>query len=247
MLRQLIRSQIYLSRRFDSLLPARFTTDGNQEFFRIVPSVLKPGCTVWDIGGGKHPLVDPGLKRERQLRVVGLDISAQELDAAPDGAYDETVVADISQFRGHSDADLVVCQALLEHVRDTGRAFAGISSILKPGGTAILFTPSRNAAYARLNLLLPQALKRWLLFAIFREARGQQGFPAYYDRCTPRQFRELAAAAGLRVQEQRLYYQSGYFTCAFPIHFLWRLWMLVFAGLAPQSAAETFTLALVKN
>ncbi len=247
MLQQIIRSQIWLSTRFDSLLPARFTTDGNQEFFRIVPTALQPGCTVWDIGGGKHPLVDPSVKRERQLRVVGLDISAQELDAAPAGAYDETVVADISQFRGRGDADVVVCQALLEHVRDTARAFAGISSILKPGGSAILFTPSRNAAYARLNLLLPQALKRRLLFAIFREARGQQGFPAYYDRCTPQQFRELAAAAGLQVKEQRLYYQSGYFTFAFPLHFLWRLWMLLFAGLAPQSAAETFTLALVKN
>ncbi len=247
MLRGVIRSQMYLSRRLDLLLPARFTIDGNTDFFRILEPMLTPGSVVWDIGGGKHPVVQPSIKKEKKLLVVGLDISAEELDAAPPGAYDEAVVADIGNYRGRGDADLVVCQALLEHVQNTAAAFAGISSILKTGGIAILFTPCRNAAYARLNLVLPQRLKQQLLFAIYQEARGQQGFLAHYDRCTPSHFRRLAADSGLQVNDQHLYYHSNYFNYAFPIHLLWRLWVLLFAALAPDSAAETFIMTLVKQ
>jgi SAM-dependent methyltransferase len=246
MLRSIIRSQVYLSRRFDALLPSRFTVDGNREFFTIAPEMLKPGMTVWDIGGGKQPLISRALKEKLGLRIVGFDISGDELAAAPAGVYDRTVVADLCNFRGAGDADLVICQAVLEHVPDAASAFQGISSILKPGAIAILFTPSRNAAFARLNLLLPQKLKERLLFAFYPEAAGHQGFPAYYDRCTPRQFRRIAQAAGLRIAEQRLYYQSAYFTFAFPVHLLWRLWVLLFAAVAPESAVETFTLTLVK-
>lgn len=209
--------------------------------------MIKQGATVWDLGGGKHPLIDPAVKSDNKLRVVGLDISAEELRAAPAGAYDETVVADISSFRGRGDGDLVFCQALLEHVRDTAAAFKGISSILKPGGKAVIFTPSRNAVFARLNLVIPQRQKERMLFAIYPDARGQQGFPAHYDRCTPRQFRRMAEAAGLRVTDEHLYYQSNYFNFAFPIHFVWRLWVLLFALVAPASAAETFTMTFTKN
>ena len=247
MLQSLIRSQTYLSRRFDMCLPARFTIDGNQDYLRMTPSRINAGTTIWDLGGGKHPLIDPAVKGDKRLRVVGLDISAEELTVAPAGAYDEIVVADISKFRGRGDADLVFCQALLEHVRDTAAAFEGISSILKPGGTAIVFTPSRNAAFARLNLLMHQRLKERLLFAIYPDARGQQGFPAYYDRCTPREFRRMAEAAGLRVTDVHLYYQSNYFNFAFPIHLVWRFWVLLFALVAPDSAAETFTMTFKKN
>jgi len=235
-----------LSHRFDPLLPERLTIDGNQEFFRVAPLMLKPGMTVWDVGGGKQPLISQAVKEKLGLRIVGFDISGDELAAAPAGIYDQTVVADLCNFRGVGDADLVICQAILEHVPDAASAFAGIASILKSQGKAVLFTPSRNAAFARLNLLLPQKLKTRLLFTFYPEAAGHQGFPAYYDRCTPREFHRLAEAAGLRITEQRLYYQSAYFTFAFPVHLLWRLWVLLFASVAPESAVESFTLTLVK-
>jgi 2-polyprenyl-6-hydroxyphenyl methylase/3-demethylubiquinone-9 3-methyltransferase len=247
MFRSLVRSQIFLSQRFDALLPDRFRIDGNRDFFRLAKAVAKPGMTVWDVGGGKQPFFSPQEKKDLQLNVVGLDINRQELAAAPLAAYDRTVVADICKFTGYADADLVICQALLEHVPDTAAAFAAISSILKSGGKAIIFTPSRNAVFAMLNLLLPEALKRQMLFAFYPEARHQQGFPAYYDRCTVLQFHHLAEAANLQIAEQWLYYQSAYLNFAFPLHLLWRIWLLFFAAVAPRHAAETFTLLLVKQ
>ena len=242
------RSQQSLSRMFDRLLPADFQVDGNRDFVENwIEPYLKSGATVYDIGGGKNPIVPVEEKRRLGLRVVGLDIDDHELAASPPGAYDAKVCADITQFHGKGDADVVICQALLEHVRDSEAALRSIASILKPGGVALLFLPSRNAAFARLNLILPDALKRKILYTVFPSTERDQGFPAYYDRCTPAEFRRMAVDAGLSVQICKSYYRSSYFTFFFPLHFVWRMWLLAFRFCAREQAAETFSLALRKT
>ncbi len=247
LLRSFIDWQRRLSRRFDELLPASLTTDGNRDFLdRFSLAFLAPGLRVYDVGGGKHPWLDAASKADRSIVVVGLDIDARELAQAPAGGYDETLCADITRYEGRGDADLVVCQSLLEHLPDNDRAFHALSSMLKPGGRALIFVPSRNALFARLNLLLPQALKRRLLFAIYPESRAGQGFASFYHRCTPRDFEALAARHGLLVRETRLYFQSAYFTFFAPLHVAWRLWSLAFRALRGAQAAETFCMALEK-
>jgi 2-polyprenyl-6-hydroxyphenyl methylase/3-demethylubiquinone-9 3-methyltransferase len=241
------RSQQALSRGFDRLLPADFQVDGNSDFVRNwIEPYLRPGSLIYDIGGGKNPVIRPETKRRLGLRVAGLDIDCAELTAAPTDAYDHRICADITQFRGGGDADLVICQALLEHVRDSRAALRAIASVLKPGGTALIFLPSRNAVFARLNLLLPESLKRTILYTVFPFTRRDQGFPAYYDHCTPADFRRIAAECGLAVDCCRPYYRSAYFAFFFPLHFLWRLWLLVYRLFAREQAAETFSLALRK-
>ena len=240
-------SQQNLSKSFDRLLPADYGVDGNRDFIdNWITPYLKRGDLVYDIGGGKNPIVSAGTRELFHLRVIGLDIDERELASAPPGAYDESVAADITQYHGKADADLVICQALLEHVKDSQAAIRAIASILKPGGAALIFLPSRNAVFARINLILPENLKRWILYTVFPSTKRDQGFPAYYDRCTPRDFRRLAAESGLRVEICTAYFRSGYFTFFFPLHFIWRLWILVFRFLAREQAAETFSLALRK-
>jgi SAM-dependent methyltransferase len=242
-----IRSQQNLSKSFDRLLPADYRVDGNRDFVdNWITPYLKLGAVVYDIGGGKNPIVGPAAKELFQLRVIGLDIDGRELSSAPAGAYDETVATDIARYRGNADADLVICQALLEHVENSQASIRAIASILKPGGAALIFLPSRNAVFARINLILPQALKRWILYTIFPSTKRDQGFPAHYDRCTPRDFRRLAAESGLHVEICTAYFRSAYFTFFFPLHFLWRLWIVLFRFLAREQAAETFSLALRK-
>jgi len=241
------QSQQKLSRLFDRLLPLDCQVDGNRDFTDnwIAPH-LKTGDVIYDIGGGKNPIVTIEDKQRLGLRVAGLDIDSGELAASPSGAYDETICADITEFRGDSNADLVICQALLEHVKDSEAALRAIASILKPGGTALIFLPSRNAVFARINLLLPHALKRKILYTVFPFTERNQGFPAYYDRCTPGDFRRLASSSGLAVDLCKPYFRSSYFTFFFPLHFAWRMWLLTFRFLAGEQAAETFSLILRK-
>lgn len=248
MLRKLIDSQIRLSYKFEGLFSRKFTMDGNQEYLRsLVPKYMQPNLKIYDIGGGKQPYLSPEKKKELNAYVIGIDIDGDELSKAPAGAYDETIVADISKYKGDESGDLIVCQAVLEHVQHVEPAFQALASILKPGGMAVIFVPSGNAVYAKLNLLLPQNLKKKILHTIFPSSKKDQGFPAYYDKCTPRDFKKMAAENNLSIAEEHYYYRSTYFTFFFPLHVLWRLWMQLFYLVCKTQAAETFTMVLKKE
>lgn len=247
-MRTFINGQMRLCRSFDRLLPAHYSVDGNQQFINaFIPKYLKKNMTVYDVGGGKTPYLSNGKKKELSLTVVGIDIDADELRRAPKGLYDETICADITQFNGRGDADLVICQALLEHVKDADKAFAALAGIVRPGGRVLVFAPSRHALYARLNRLLPETLKKRLLYAVYPGSRRGQGFPSYYDKCSPEEFSALARKHGLRVEEAEQYYMSDYFSFFFPAYALWRIWVLLFRFFAGKQAAETFSLSLIKD
>jgi 2-polyprenyl-3-methyl-5-hydroxy-6-metoxy-1,4-benzoquinol methylase len=252
-LRKAIRFLVRLSEAFDrAFLPAEFAVDGNKDFIRgLYRSYLFPGATVVEVGGGKNPLITAGEKRELSLRVIGLDISARELGAAPAGVYDGTICADITQYSGSARADIAICATLLEHVRDTDAALRAIATLLKPEGVALVFVPCRNAIYARINRIAPESLKRWLLKAIygdFPEVEAElTGFPAYYDRCTPRDICTMAQANGFTVQRLQVYFASGYFQFFPPLYVAWRFWQIAFKTIAGDQAAETFSVVLKKS
>lgn len=247
MIRRFIDWNQRLSRGLDRFLPAGYVIDGNSDFKNnFALKWLTATARVVDIGGGKNPFITAEMKNALALYVTGVDISAQELERAPVGAYDNIICADISGTAGTGDADLCICQAVLEHVQDVAAAFEAIASFLKPGGIALIFVPSRNAVFARLNLLLPERIKRWLLFTIFPHTKRDQGFPSYYNKCTPGGFRALAHAAGLEIEEARYYYVSSYFSFLFPLHALWRAWIILFRRIAGEQAAETFSMAMKK-
>lgn len=248
LLRRFIDGQVALSRRIDALLPERFRIDGNADFLSAFAwKHIGTGQTVYDVGGGKNPLISASLKKERGLRVIGIDIDADELRRAPAGAYDRVICGDVCSYVGPGDGDIVICQALLEHVPDQRAAFRAISSLLRPGGKALIFVPSRLAAFARLNVLLPEKLKKKLLHRIFPQTIGPQGFRSYYSSCTPREFATLAEQHGMNVRETRLFYQSAYFTFFAPLHVAWRAWILAFYMVNRTQSAETFSMVLEKK
>ena len=243
-----IASQRRLCAKYDSLLPAELRVDGCSRFkSALVLPHVKSGMLVYDVGGGKRPFFSPGQKLELGIRVVGLDISAAELAAAPAGSYDKVVRADVGEAAGEGDADLVVCQAVLEHVRDTERALAAIASMLAPGGKALIFVPCRNALFARLNRLLPQKWKKRLLFGLFPHVRAAQGFPSFYDRCTPDEFRAIGAAHQLTCEQETCFYMSAYFSFFLPFYLLWRFWMLLARTVGGAQYCETFAMVLCKT
>ena len=134
----------------------------------------------------------------------------------------------------------------MEHVADTDAALRTMASILKPNGRALIFVPSRNAVFARINLLLPEELKRRILFAVYPHMARDQGFPAYYDHCTPAALRARALGNGLSIEHAPLYYISTYFQFFFPLYLAWRAWLLAFYAIDKEQAAETFALVLKK-
>lgn len=246
--RRFISFNAYLSNKMDELLPARFRLDGNADFQKtFAHQYLRANSTVYDVGGGKQPFVTACIKRELNLQIVGIDISQDELDKAPTGVYDRKIAHDIARFQGEGEADVIICQAVLEHVEDIEGAFQAIASCLRSGGVACIFVPSRNALFARLNILLPQKIKEYLLFHIYPNTRTTQGFPSFYKECTPSDFAQLAVRNGLEVLEMKHYYVSKYFSFFTPLYALWRFWVLLFYLLKGPQAAETFSVAMRKG
>jgi SAM-dependent methyltransferase len=247
--RRIIDANIAMSGLIDRMLPERVRRDGNKTFIRdLLPTAFARGTTVYDLGGGSRPALDVAEKRRLGITVVGLDISADELAAAPAGAYDYTIAADLCTFVGPGDADAVVCMATLEHVPDMAGAMRALASTVKPGGRVLMFAPCRNAVFARINLMLPESLKQRLLFSLFpHKAGGHDGFKAYYDRCTPREIEALAAANGLDVVERRLFWASSYAHVFTPAYVVWRLWQLASYAVIRENAAETFAYVFAKR
>ena len=230
------------------MLPENLVTDGNHFFLsQTLPQAPIHGAKVYDVGGGSQPYVTQEVKNSLGLSVVGIDLSADELDGAPDGIYDEKIVADLCAYHGRADADIVICQSTLEHTHNTAAAIDAIASMLRPGGMVYIFVPCRNAAFARLNRALPQKLKERLLFAIFPGIEGHQGFPAFYDSCTPRLLSKLLTDRGIQVEKMHLFWMSSYLMVFFPLFLLWRLCQSIYRLFASDEAAESFIIIARKQ
>lgn len=247
--RRLIKWNRDASQWFDRVFtPANYRVDGNRDYLdNLVRTYVRSGDLIYDVGGGKKPFFSTEEKRGLSLRVAGIDISERELARAPVGAYDELLACDIAEVAGRRDGDVVICQAVMEHVKDTENAFKAIASLLKPGGKALIFVPSRNAVFARINLLLPQTMKERILYGIYPSTREAQGFPSFYHRCTPRDFMEMSRENGMVLEHARYYFKSSYFEFLFPAYIVWRLYQRIAVRLIGNQAAETFAMVLSKR
>ena len=212
------------------------------QFSLKAQELKKQGRQIISLGLG-----EPENDTPDHVKQAAVDALAAGLTRAPAGLYDETICADITEYRGNGQADLVICQAVLEHVANTEKALRSIASCLKSGGKALLFVPSRNAVYARLNMIMPDSWRKWIIGKLMPESAHMRGFKAYYDRCTPGQFRTMADQCGFEVVDVKCYFISSYFSHFFPLYVLWRCWMRLFYLCNGENAAETFTMTLRKR
>lgn len=245
------RNFVALNRRIcravDRCLPAWVSLEGNRHFAEsVVPRYVQPGMRVVDVGGGKTPFFSTGTKHKLRLWVRGIDISAAELARSPAGAYDEIVVADICDSSLTDRADLVVCMTVIEHVESAELAVASLTRLVRPGGTVALFVPCRNALFARLNLVLPEGVKRRVLYGLYPDSVHFAGFRAHYDRCTPSALEAVVRRAGLQVVETQVYHWSGYFDFFAPFYLGWRAASLLAVALFGEDACDRFCIVAVR-
>ncbi|MFK7849070.1 MAG: class I SAM-dependent methyltransferase [Rhodothermales bacterium] len=174
---------------------------------------------VADIGGGKQPYFS---QRPSHITYTGIDIDATELALAPPGVYTKTVVADITRPPLDLKFDVIICRFVLEHVADTQAAIEGVYAMMKPGATCYISAPSRYAIFSKINIILPETFKQWLLFKVY-PAKQTDGFKAYYDKMSPSELSDIIKAQGGNIEQIHHTKFSGYFTFFFPLHLIWRL------------------------
>jgi 2-polyprenyl-3-methyl-5-hydroxy-6-metoxy-1,4-benzoquinol methylase len=98
-----------------------------------IPSIIKPGMKVADIGCGEQPL--------RKL-IESCGGSYTSVDVIQNKANNVDIVADISAIPLLSESfDVIICTEVLEHCFDTQKALLEMCRLLKPSGAIIITTP----------------------------------------------------------------------------------------------------------
>jgi SAM-dependent methyltransferase len=174
-------------------LPARYQEPWEAPFQQRLTNLLRPGQTILDVGAGRKPTLSPD-RRPKDCTYVGLDISADELAAAPVGSYDETWVADVTERVSGLEGrfDIVVSWQVLEHVRPLEAAFDNFYAYLRPGGHFVGQFSGMYSYFGLANRLIPHRLTAWLVDR-FTERSSNSVFPAHYHRCRESALRSILA------------------------------------------------------
>ncbi len=140
--------------------------------------------------------------------VVGTDLNQSQLEHArarnADLANLHVLIDDItdSHLPAHS-FDLVLCSEVLEHIRDTNRAIAGIRRVVAPGGLLIVSTPQRHSLMELACKLafMPGVIN--LVRRVYGEAVFETG---HLSLMTEQQMTSALESAGFHIRQR---YKSG--------------------------------------
>ena len=171
-------------------LPVRYAYRMQDVFLERLRPRFVDGVTILDVGAGRDPTLAPA-DRPAGCRYLGLDISAEELEAAGSDAYDAIYVHDIADpLAGLRDVDVIISWQVLEHVASLPRALANLRAMLSPGGSLLAQTSGTYAAFALAARAMPHRLRVRALTRYLGHLEEDK-FPTHYDHCTARAFRKL--------------------------------------------------------
>lgn len=142
-----------------------------------------------EIGGGRDPLFTPDELRTHGLSVTLNDISERELHLASPAFAKlccDIAAPDTVARVGRERFDFAYCRMVMEHVPDVAQMWRNVHAVLAPGGVALSFFPTLFAPPFVLNELMPEALSRAVLHALFPDRRDDGDnpkFPAHYNLC----------------------------------------------------------------
>lgn len=252
MLRSAVEFAIGWNRRISlsaDRLAARWIdrTGGLADFTaRVVPGLLREHLRVLDVGGGRRPVIDPRDVARLRLHVTGLDLSENELRAAPPGSYQATIVGDVGQLDIEGPYDLILSRAVLEHVADPAAALRSLSAALAPGGAMAHVVPCGRAPFAVAHRILGHRLSRRLLRATHPDRTEIESFEAYYRLCVPSQMAALCRRDGLEIAEITPHFASDYLHFCAPLHLVELSRQTLFALCGLTDWCETFILVARK-
>jgi 2-polyprenyl-3-methyl-5-hydroxy-6-metoxy-1,4-benzoquinol methylase len=124
-----------------------------QSFWELRP-YLRPGLKVLDLGCNDGNL---SLYMARKgCEVLGIDLARNAVECARKSAEHYGIknarfesIDFVRDWNGPATFDLVLCSHVIEHVPDDKQFIQKISAALKPGGTALIFTPTPYASLYR--------------------------------------------------------------------------------------------------
>ncbi|MDX1944575.1 MAG: methyltransferase domain-containing protein [Pirellulaceae bacterium] len=132
---------------------------------------LRPGDRVLEVGSGLGILAGEVARRVPQGRVLGVELSTEQLAQAQPAANLSFLQGDAHHLPLESDSfDVVYCRYLLEHVADPPRVLAEMRRVLRPGGQ--IFLQENNILIHDLWPACPRFAAIWQKFAALQTRLG---------------------------------------------------------------------------
>jgi ubiquinone/menaquinone biosynthesis C-methylase UbiE len=185
--------------------------------------------TTWlDLGCGHQILPAWRAEQEKELvqrsqRVVGIDADRPSL------LKHRTLKLKIAGNIGRLPCppqtfSLVTANMVVEHLDAPAAQFAEIARVLKPGGVFILHTPNRRGYATIAARLIPNAIKKKLVYLI-EGRKPDDVFDTFYRANSKEDIEKLAEAAGFTVQRLRLAVTSAELAVIPPLVIFELLWI----------------------
>jgi len=172
--------------------------NGTVAFFERVQILARPEMVVLDVGCGRgnaaerfsqSPWEKCRLLKGRCKHVIGIDVS-------PAG-HDNPMIDEFRRIEGDqwpvetASIDLLVSDAVLEHVEKPEMYFSECRRVLKPGGYLCLRTPNRWSYMSMIASIVPNHLHAKVVSWVQPGRQALDVFPTYYQANTKRAVRRL--------------------------------------------------------
>jgi SAM-dependent methyltransferase len=179
-----------------------------------------PDAVIVECGAGRKCDYSPFLNRNSQPRIIGFDLSMEEM--SHNGDLHERHVVDVCTRlpMDNPEADMINACRLVEHLPEPGKFYSECYRILKPGGTCTLFFPGRWAPFVAIKRILPFSVSKSIVRFFFNdESAGLCWSPLYYHFCTPSQIQKKLRQAGFEIEQIAVEYrQARCFKSIFPLY-----------------------------
>jgi SAM-dependent methyltransferase len=169
--------------------------DGTINFYLRVNALLSPEDVLLDYGCGRGRYQDDEVRVRRELRifqgkvkrVIGLDVDQH---GAENPYLDEFRILEGPVWPVEDDSvDLIVCDWVIEHIRDPAAFFKEARRVLADGGSLCVRTSNLLGYAGFLSWLIPNRFHAPILQRVQKKRKEEDVFPTY-NRCnTPGKMR----------------------------------------------------------
>ena len=235
-LNKLVSFNVWLSKIIDRKI-LRFSKEesyNNQILSSINEVIHKHNpCTVLEVGGIDKPL----LHRSKEIRYDGMDIEHKE---HYEHIYDNFIVQSIED-QINNKYDLIISKAVLEHVQDNDASVKQMYQALRTGGYAIHYLPSKYHPYSLALRLLGPKWQRRLIKALRPWAANETGYPAFFDKCSPKEMKRLFQGKGFDYVKIKPFFRANdYFRFFLPFYITVTFWENICAKLRWEQFCSGF-------
>jgi len=219
-LRKLVSLNVIFGQFFDRQFPGFVAEESfKDKLLSLINKIIneRDFCSVLEVGGIDRPL----LKRSYNIRYDGVDVNYKSHCT---NIYDNFYTQSIEQPL-ENKYDLIMSMTVLEHVRDNNASITQIHRALQENGYTIHYLPSKYHPYSLALRIVGPKWQRKLIKNLRPWASDVTGYPAFFDKASPKQMRELFKSKGFKDIETISFFRANdYFRFFFPLYLIVTLW-----------------------